>query len=219
MFPTTRSLVRLGLLTVLCASFGSLAHAQVTNGDFESGTAAPWTLTSPSTFSVIIASKTTYSITGNFPQGGSFFAAFGGGGAAGGILTQAINLTPGTTYKASFLYGAYGVGGSEVQSIKAEAIDGALGGGAVLGTLNASDGVGSTNAATIFKGPFTFNFVAASNQAVIRFTDTTTSGANTDGFLDNVSVSAAAPEPSVIALAVVGMPFLAGLVRRRIARS
>lgn len=193
----------------------SAAHAQIVNGDFETGTLTPFS----SSNSVNIFSKSDYGIAGNFPQGGNYFATFGASNGSGGILTQTIATTIGVNYTVSFLYGAYtNTGNNAPESISAQAFS-VVGGTptTLLGSTAVTDSSATSDPAALFSGPFTYTFTATTTQTAIRFTDTTpaASAPSTDGFLDNVSVTVSAPEPSVLSLALAGLLTTVFVRRRR----
>lgn len=192
----------------------SAAHAQIVNGDFETGTLVPFS----SSGTVNVSSKSDYGIIGNFPQGGNYFATFGMRGGAGGVISQTLVTTIGTNYTVSFLYGAYtNTANNAPESISAQAFS-IVGGTAttLLGSTVVTDSSATDDPASLFSSPFTYAFTATTAQTVIRFTDTTPAGSapSTDGFLDNVSVSVTAPEPSVVSLVLAGLP-IGAFVRRR----
>ncbi len=197
----------------------------ITNGDFESTTAAPainGTFGNASTFTNILAGASfidnwTYSTTEG-PAAyirddfGNHFIQMGANNQAGGVLSQIFDAPDNQTFDVSFDITPIGSGGS---TLKVSVSDS---GNVELGSINVSLASG---------GIQNFSFTTGSNATGLRFTvkDTTpftTTGNDNDLGIDNISVTqstSAIPETSTYA-AIFGLLALgAATFRRRQSRA
>lgn len=193
------------LTAALVFGVASQAQAQnlITNGNFESGSLAPFVVDDNGTGDQIAIGSVPYFGGGSTAANGSYLAAFNGGDSPpGGTLSQTFTGTVlGTTYTVSY---DYGTNSGAPQTLEATVFG--ADGTTVLGTDSA---LGNSN--TLITN--TFTFVADGSQATLQFLDSpTNSSGSLDGILDNVSV-VAVPEPASVALLSLGG--IALLARRR----
>ena len=230
------------MLTVLPA--GAMAATPlnlVTNGGFEQTTRAGnfefgasagaagqvtgWTSASTSAYNLLFNAATanttnaagTYAGTGNeymwastaSSQGGNFIA-LDGDSTVRGPLTQTISgLTVGNTYTLSFEWGA-----GQLRSR-----DGATTEQLIYGLGNTSFATNVvSNASHGFTGWNTVsqNFTATSTSQVLSFMSVgTPNGLPPVALLDNVSLTAAVPEPTTWGMMIVGFGAVGAAMRRR----
>lgn len=184
------------------ASFLSLpAHANLlVNGDFETGTLSGWTASGN-----VVDVGLPYFGEGSFAADGNYYAVFNAGNVTpNGILSQTIATTIGDSYVLSFDYGS---NGGQTQDITAQVSD-------PLNTVVAS-AFEVSDAPSLALAPYTLDFTADATSMTVSFIDYSGNPTNsTDGFLDNVSVDQAAPEPASLLLMGAGLAGL-GVIRRR----
>jgi len=184
----------------------SVAQAQnlVSDGTFGTGTltGSPWT----SSGNVIVGTE------GAAP-GDTFAAVFNTGGTtANGVLSQTFATTAGNLYALTFDYGTYGYGPGQTLDVS------------VSGNSPFSETSPTAATPTPFE-LFTYDFTASGASTTLTFTDdsgNTAIGADSDGILDNVSVtnrSLGGPVPDGGSTAMLcGMSLVAlGWLRRKLA--
>lgn len=196
------------LVVSLAAAMPASSFEFITNGNFETGTLAGWTLTG----NAGVVPTAVYAAFGlGNPAYGSYLVGFNGGDLApNGVLGQTIATGAGQGYTLSF---DYGVTSGGAQSITASAID------ATSLTVIATNTV-FTNLTS--PTTFSFSFNALSSGTIIRFNDVASNPTNSqDIAVDNVSVTglaiAAIPEPATWALLLAGFGMVGVAARRRLA--
>jgi len=184
------------IAAAVAAMLGTIQAADaglIQNGGFETGSLSSWITTG----NVSVASVPSFG-EGSTAIDGTAFAVFNAGNTApNGVLSQSFAAIGGTQYSLTYLYGA---NSGAIQSITA-AIK-AFGGGVVasqFSTLPAPSGALSS---------FTLTFFATStSNLTLSFSDFSGNPTNsTDGFLDNVALTAV-PEPSSLAVMAIGLLF------------
>jgi hypothetical protein len=186
------------------------------NGDFESGIlgALPsgWNATVASGSELLVLKGASYvpccGASGSPAALANQFAAFGAGNSnnVGVVLGQSFATVTGKTYNLSFDFGVMGGG---LQSLSFS-VGPSIGPAYLSNTIG---GAANNNLNTTFAS-YGYSFVAGAPFSVIRFNvDPVTN--SVDGILDNVSVSAAVPEPSTWAMMFLGFVGLGFLSRRR----
>ena len=194
------------LATIALCSLASTTRAQelVVNGGFESGDFSGWTVNDPS-FNP--PNPTGYTILGNNPalaHSGSWHVSLGASPNPGSLL-QTLNTTPGQAYALSFWL-------ASDKSDPAATVDNdfqIFWNGALVQDFANVPALGTTN--SYFTLTFS-NLVATGSTTDLEFRYVN----NDDYFrLDDVSVTAAVPEPSTIALAVFGLGAIAFGARHR----
>jgi opacity protein-like surface antigen len=208
------------LLASVCA-FCAVAPAQaavnlLVNGDFESGVvggaASGWNATTGTTSQIFVINGGAYipccGASGTPAALANLFATFGAGNVsnAGAVLGQTFATTIGATYNLSFDYGVMG-GSGQTLSYSVASTSGPT---YLAGSLFRS---ADNNLNTTFASN-TFSFVATDTTSVVRF-NVDAATISVDGILDNVSVSAAVPEPATWAMMLVGFAGLGFLRSRR----
>jgi len=194
----------LAIAAAVAAMLGTIQAADaglIQNGDFETGSLSSWITTGN-----VTTAGLPYFGEGSTAADGNYYAVFNAGtGVANGVLSQSFAAIAGTQYSLTYDYGS---NGGQIQSITA-AIK-AFGGAVVasqFSTLPAPSGALS---------PFTLTFFATStSNLTLSFTDFSGNPTNsTDGFLDNVALTAV-PEPSSLAVMAMGLLFGRGAFRLR----
>lgn len=139
-------------------------------------------------------------------QDGVNMIGFGGSGATGASLGQTFDTMTSVSYTVSYYITAQQVGNDALQSFTAAALDGAVS----LGGENA------TIPAKLEWVQHSFSFVATGSSTTLRFTDTSDGGAAgaLNWAIDNVTVTAAVPEPGTVTLMLAGLA-LCGVAARR----
>lgn len=179
------------------------------NGDFETGSLAPWVVTPGSGNDQIMVAPTALLVTigaGSLLTNGNFLVDFNGANSApGGTLSQTFLTTPGTTYNVGFQFGST-TGGPE--RIDASVV------GSTGTTLASLSAIASSPPVALTTS--TFRFTANGTSATLSFLDNPGNPTvGVDGVLDNVTLTAV-PEPATAGLlALAGVGFAA---RRRAAR-
>ena len=178
------------------------AHATIIqNGNFETGSLSSWTATGNVTYVGV-----PFFGEGTTAADGNYFAVFNAGNAApNGVLSQSFAAVGGTQYLLAYNYGA---NSGAIQSITAAVKDS-------LGNVVATQ-FSTLPAASGTLAPFSLSFISSSTQTLtLSFTDYASNPTNsTDGFLDNVAVTAV-PEPSSLAILGVGAVLGFGVIRRK----
>jgi hypothetical protein len=204
-FKTIEDCMRLTLRTSLlafalvasCVATASAASI-VTNGDFQTGTFAGWTINPSSSFPWAIGSS-----------GPNFYASTGcvgaqcitGTMAEQAYLYQDLSTVAGTTYALSFDYNPSAGTPTELEVL--------------FGSTVVADLVDVPNTTLTY----TYSVLATGSTTRLEFLGRQDPGFD---FLDNVSATGAAgitPEPSTFVLVGSSMLGLAGAVKRRFARS
>ena len=200
-----KKMITASLLALLAA--GASAADLVTNGGFEAG-GTGWGTTDTVGFAPVSAYIACCGIDGSgYPAANGVAAAFfGWGNMPGGTMFQNLSTVAGTAYTVKFAYGA--ISGSALQTMTVAALDGA----SVLGSQDVS-AYGTYNQAALVS-PYSFTFVASSNSTQLLFRDTSVNTINTDGMVDNVSVTAV-PEPETGAMLLAGLGLMGWVARRR----
>jgi hypothetical protein len=202
----------LPLLAALTLASGS-AGAAVVNGNFETGpfgvAPAGWTVM-PGT-EIYTLQGGDYipccGASGTPAQLANHFVTFGPGNVANiSTLSQLVATITGATYTLTFDQGVMGGG---TQTLFANVFDGSeplITSGSW--TQSANNALGSTFVTR------SLTFVAESNSSRIQFYVDQNSE-NVDGILDNVTLTAAVPEPATWALMLIGFGAVGSTMRRR----
>ncbi|HEY5035563.1 MAG TPA: carbohydrate binding domain-containing protein, partial [Chthoniobacterales bacterium] len=163
-------------------------HAQnlVQNPGFETGDFPPWVDSGDTSFS---------SVSSNNPHTGTFSAQMGPS-SSDGFLDQTIPTTIGQNYTVDFWL-------SNSDDTNNNDFSASFGGVTVLSLTNA-DQFGYTE--------FTMNVTATSSSSDMHFAFY---NPPSYWYLDDVSVTAAVPEPTTVALIAFGALGLAGAIRKR----
>lgn len=208
---------RLFVVTAFAALAAPHARADlVINGDFETDDYTGWTRSG----AVVVARDEDLraippsgAVFGDFPSG-HVTALFGSGqNPATGVLSQDIATVAGQEYALTFDYGKFFPAVGE-QSLAVSVTD--VGTTTSLLDATVSDTMGTGNLAVLFD-PYSFRFTALGALTRLTFSDTSPVTFNTDGALDNVSVTAV-PEPAgILVLGTCALGLLAcGRDRRRV---
>lgn len=173
----------------------------IQNGNFETGTFAPWGTTG----NVAIA-RLPYFGEGSSAANGTYFVAFNAGDSGpNGVLSQVFATVAGVQYALAYSYGS---NGGQRQSVTTSLRD-------ARGSVLASQFVTQPTVSGTLT-PFGLTFTADTTATTLSFTDNpgnpTTS---TDGFVDNVSVTPV-PEPSSALLLAIAVGFWASLRASRL---
>lgn len=195
------------------ASLAAPAQAAVnlvSNGSFETGV-DPGTFTTLGTGSPNISNWT---VTGSIDYIGTYWVASNGsrsidlnGSYQAGQVSQTVSgLTAGHSYTVSF-----DLAGNPDGAPLTKSLDVIIGG--VLKNYTFPLG-GATHANLGWVG-HSFNFTATSSSELLSFGPNGDAGGAFGPVLDNVSVSAAVPEPSTWAMMLIGFGGLAMMARRR----
>lgn len=206
-------MIRFLFAAVACTGFlAAQSNANlILNGDFESGTLAPFS--SSGTVMAVptsVAFQTDGSV-GSFPvSNGDFIAIFSGGdGPNDGVLVQEFSTSPQQRYEASFQYGVFSVNGtSQILSVVVEDVLS----GNELANQSFSD-FGSNDLSNLLQG-YLLPFEATGTTTRLRFSDVSSMTNSVDIVLDNISL--AVPEPTSALLLASGLLAYAG--RRRFRR-
>lgn len=196
-----RPLLIAAAMAALLGTTQAANAALIQNGNFETGSLSSWTVTGD----VSVAGVPFFG-EGTTAADGNYFADFNGGNAApNGVLSQSFAAIGGTQYSLTYLYGA---NGGAIQSITAAIKDA---GGDVVATQFSTLPAVSNNLSA-----FTLTFFAASTaNLTLSFTDFSANPTNsTDGFVDNVALTAV-PEPSSLAVMAIGLLFGYSVFRLR----
>jgi len=163
------------------------AHADLTNGGFESGDFTGWTQTGDTSFSGV----------GSFAASAGSFGAFFGPTAAGGI-SQTFATVPNTTYDVSFSL-------SLIDSSQPNSFSWTWNG--------VAQSLSFTNAAGFAYRDLSASVLSTGASSTLAFTFV---DPQSFWLLDNVSVSVAAvPEPPVTALLAAGLSLLLAAAKGR----
>jgi hypothetical protein len=187
------------IATLAASLFAVSADAQLlTNGGFESGDFTGWTLNDPSGFTGIGSDAAfahngsahyAYLSTDITPDPVTPFSS----------LSQTFNTTPGTTYTFSFFLA------HDVSPSLGNSIDVLWNGGSVFSQTNMAIQDYTT-------GSYSFDLPATGPSTTILFSFQD----RDDAFrLDDVSVTAAVPEPSTVSFVALGLGFLGLTCYRR----
>jgi hypothetical protein len=177
----------------LCAS-GAQAAELITNGGFDTDLTG-WTTAGEVEF----ATPAIYDPCCHAGSGTNGVAAFGGGNVSSvNTLSQDFSTVIGHLYNVSFNTAAFG-GGSEAISY-------------LIGGVSGSVSTSNSQAPAVFGAPTSFSFVATSTTSSALFSVASTND-NVDPILDNVSVTAAAPEPSAWLLMLAGVGMIGATLR------
>ena len=140
----------------------------------------------------------------------AIFNGAGGGDATNGVIYQSIATTIGNNYSLSFYYGGYtgstGTHGTEILGVE-------LIGSSVIYSNTVSPATYGASPTPFLQ--YTESFVANSSSTIVEFFDKSSDTKSVAGVLDNVSVTAAVPEPSTMALSAAGGLFSLLALRRR----
>lgn len=169
-------------------SVGSAHASLVTNGGFETGTFAGWTLTGPAPFSLV---------DGVAAHSGNFAAAFGDAPDTPTTISQLLDTQAGRSYRVSFWLQNLVAGDAAAPNVFSLNWDG----GAVELQLNNVGAFGYT--------PFTYIFAATSASTPLAF-----SFGNFASYWDFDDVSAVR-EPASFALVGAGLLACVAVNRRR----
>jgi hypothetical protein len=135
-----------------------------------------------------------------------------------GVLWQDIQTEEGVTYVIDFDFGKYAVEPSTgVARLRLDVLD-VIGGGSFSQTFSdATTGDGTSDFSSVYDS-HRFTFVATGGITRLSFADLSDAqglGGSFDAMLDNVSATAAVPEPGTIGLLALGVSALALRLRRR----
>jgi len=204
------------LLAALAAGALGTAQGAVTNGGFEDtgGTGSflyGWSTDSSPPATVAGAGPISgygpccgiWNSPPTYPYGANA-AFFGSGDRPGASIWQDVATTIGTRYTLSFLYGALAY--SNLQTMHVTALDGLT----LLAETNVQT-LGTYDLPSMMSA-HVFDFTATSASTRIRFSDTSIHTNNTDGVLDNVSITAV-PEPGTYAMMLAGLGVLGAIAR------
>ena len=189
---------------------GASAADLVTNGGFEANDhGLGWGSTQTVGFAPVSAYINCCGIDGSAYPGANGVAAafFGWGQQTGGTIFQDLATVAGNTYTVNFSYGA--ISGNALQTMTVQTSSGE----SLLGSLNVS-AYGTNNQAGLVSA-YSFTFVANSSSTQLLFRDTSATSINTDSLVDNVSVTAAVPEPETYAMLLAGLGLLGFMARRK----
>jgi PEP-CTERM motif len=176
------------------AALSARAVELVQNPGFETGDFTNWTQFGDTSFSGV----STSSPDGTFPHSGNFLAYFGPTSAMGGIQQNIGGTIAGNLYNISFWLANSEPGTNN----------------AALVTFGSTTLLSLTNSPAFSFTQFTYtNVAASSNNALLQF-----------GFLnpplywdlDDISVTAAVPEPGTLGLIALGALGLVGAFRKRL---
>lgn len=173
------------------------------NGGFETGNFNGWTVNDPSPFAP--PSLTYVGSNPAFAHSGTHQAYLGSDPGIVATLTQAVTTTSGSTYDLSFWLA------SDMTIAVNNALDVFWNGAVIMSVTNLAP-TGGGNIGQYLNYTFT-NLPAASGAS----TDLQFRFRNDDDYfrLDDVSVTAAVPEPSTVSFAIFGIALLgAGMYRR-----
>jgi hypothetical protein len=197
------------LLALLSA--GVIAHGTnlLTNGDFETGVLTPWTVftTSNGTNGAGLPAVNSFDTTGS---GATLAAQFNVGEVTVTGLQEGGGLTQGFTAPAAGIYNFF----ANIASLDDPdgQINGAAGTFSILidGTTVDSDNLGAfASANQILRGTLggAVSLTAGAHTFEILITRpfTSASSATPQEFIDNLSISSAAPEPGTFALAALAL--------------
>jgi hypothetical protein len=186
----------------------------ITNGNFQTGTLAGWTVftTSNGSNGAGLPNVVSFNTTGG---GASDAAHFNVGEATfdglprGGGLSQTIVAPVSGSYTLTEDFASMATAANEDAGTFSIIID---------GTSVATDSLGFISNDQTLRGNFdeTVNLTAGSHTFETEITRVFQNSSNTpDQFLDNISLSAATPEPASLLLLGTGLMALAGRWRRR----
>jgi hypothetical protein len=210
---TKRAFIALGMAST------ALASAQFTNGNFEAGSLAGWTVTNTASGTTAIQDAFQYDIDGPGALGTSFVGRFSAGRTIAGsvnegiLLTQNLNLSAGVQYTFDFDWSAY-----RVPVTTGANTQGGIFSLVVNGTALVTQAAGSTSGAAPKFGHITGSFTPtatgsyAVGASILRpFTIPTPTAPTLFQAVDNFTMSAV-PEPATMAALGLGV---AALLRRR----
>ena len=191
---SSHSIVASATAVLLFAS--TAAGAAIINGGFETGNFSGWTQFGDTSFTGVVDVSGTTPGNPSPVESGTFAASFGP--ATPGGIFQSVTTTPGTTYTVLF-------------GLQAERdVLGVATPNSFAFSWAGTPRLSLVNSPAFAYHDFSFNLLATAATTDLRFTFT-----NAPAFwdLDNVSVTAAVPEPATLAL--LGLGALAAVFNRR----
>jgi hypothetical protein len=195
------------LLLALAIGFGGALSARgqnvVVNGDFE---APPYDTNGMLTDWVVGGNGNVQATPSDGASSLTHSAVFNAGESAGGnTLSQSFATTPGESYTLDFDAAVFGMPSSTLQ-LQVQA----TGTGLLLDQTVTPPVSNSFDAMDTNFQHYTFSFVADSSFTTLQFSDIGSGNRAADQVLDAVSV---VPEPSVIALTILGAGALLGFLK------
>jgi hypothetical protein len=183
----------------------------IINGDFETGTFAPWIYDPGPMNDLTVVAPVPWFGAGSHAANGNFLVAFNAGNTPpGGKLSQTFSTTAGTEYTVQYDYGTTTV--LPETADHQDLVVSVLGNNGIT-VLNSQTATASNPPSALTT--FSFTFIADGSLATLQFFDPLTNQSfDLDGVLDNVSVEAI-PEPASMALAGIGTAVIAGYALRR----
>ncbi|WP_420381757.1 PEPxxWA-CTERM sorting domain-containing protein [Novosphingobium sp.] len=181
----------------------AMAAQLISNGSFSSGLSG-WTVAPTGGNDILALTGQDYinGAGGSSSDPSNTFAAFGAGDRANvSTLSQSFNTVSGATYQYSFDVGAFG--GSQTFTYKI--------GSNPYTTVSAS---GGSNLDSDFS-TLTGSFVGTGAPTSVSFTLAGQPTNSVDGFIDNVSVTGAVPEPATWAMLLIGFGMIGFAMRKR----
>jgi len=197
--------------TISITGSGKARANLVINGDFETGNLSGWN----NSGTVVVGSELDFHTggggEGSFPVG-SYAVNFGGYNLPNdGIISQSLETIIGQEYSLTFDYGRFQYGDGGPQSLHVEVIS-LTDNNHLIDTI-ITDSSGERNLSLLFE-EYSYQFISSSSSVLLSFGDVSSGTHDTDGVLDNVSITVI-PTPGALILGSIGIGFVTWLRRRR----